>query len=173
MSSSSAADEGSDARVGLGVDAHRFASKRPLVLGGVEVQASPGLSGHSDGDVLSHAIADALLGAAGMGDLGEMFPADERWKDASSLAILREVARVLSEAGWSVGNLDATVAAESPRLASHRGAMISNIAASLAISESLVSVKSTTTDGLGFVGRGEGIAALAIARVERPADRGG
>jgi 2-C-methyl-D-erythritol 2,4-cyclodiphosphate synthase len=151
-------------RVGFGFDAHAFDDTRPLFLGGVEIPGSPGLSGHSDGDVLSHAIADALLGAAGLGDLGENFPGDDRWKGASGLDILRSVAEKLEAAGWRVGNADATVVAERPRLASHREGM--QAAVSEAVGGADVSVKLTSTDGLGFAGRGEGIAAFAVALVE-------
>lgn len=151
-------------RVGFGFDAHAFDDTRPLFLGGVEIPGSPGLSGHSDGDVLSHAIADALLGAAGLGDMGENFPGDDRWKGASGLDILRSVAEKLEAAGWRVGNADATVVAERPRLAPHREGM--QAAVSEAVGGADVSVKLTSTDGLGFAGRGEGIAAFAVALVE-------
>ena len=154
-------------RVGQGFDAHAFDRDRPLVLGGVTIPDAPGLGGHSDADVLSHAIADALLGSSGMGDLGSHFPGTDRWKDASSLEILGEVARLLDEAGWSVVNVDATVIAEKPRLAEHLQAMADNVAGALGVEPSLVGVKATSTDGLGFTGRGEGIAALAIALIER------
>jgi 2-C-methyl-D-erythritol 2,4-cyclodiphosphate synthase len=154
-------------RVGLGMDAHAFDPHRPLVLAGVLVSGAPGLSGHSDADVVSHAIADALLSAAGMADLGTMFPNDERWRDASSLVILEETGRALGAAGWSIGNVDATIVAESPRLAPLRDEMIGALAGSLTLSRDQVWVKATTTDGLGFVGRGDGIAALAVALVER------
>jgi 2-C-methyl-D-erythritol 2,4-cyclodiphosphate synthase len=162
-----------DPRIGLGFDAHRFESGRPLVLGGVTIPESPGLAGHSDADVLSHAIADAILGAAAMGDLGEMFPADERWRNAPSLSILGEVAGVLAGDGWSIVNVDATIIAETPRVAGHRNAMVANVATSLGLPSNSVSIKATTTDGLGFTGRGEGIAALAIARVRRSGDNRG
>jgi 2-C-methyl-D-erythritol 2,4-cyclodiphosphate synthase len=154
-------------RVGQGVDAHAFDANRRLVLGGVEIPDSPGLGGHSDADVVSHAVADALLGSAGLGDLGSRFPATDRWKDASSLDILREVARLLADDGWSVVNLDATVIAERPRLAPYLQQMAASMAEALSIETSVVSVKATSTDGLGFTGRGEGIAALAIALIDR------
>jgi 2-C-methyl-D-erythritol 2,4-cyclodiphosphate synthase len=152
-------------RVGSGYDAHRFEAGRPLVLGGVTIEGHAGLAGHSDADVLSHAIADALLGATGSGDLGSRFPAGDRWKDASSLDILVETAHVVHEAGYEIGNIDATVIAESPRLAPYRDEMVANIARSLGVGTDVVSVKSTTTDGMGAIGRGEGIAATAVALV--------
>jgi 2-C-methyl-D-erythritol 2,4-cyclodiphosphate synthase len=154
-------------RVGLGVDAHAFDASRPLVLGGIEISSSPGLAGHSDADVLSHAIADALLGAAGLSDLGTMFPHDERWRDSSSLDILAATARALSEAGWSVANIDATLVAEAPKIAAYRAQMIAAVSSALGVDEAMVWIKATTTDGLGFVGRTEGIAALAVALVRR------
>lgn len=154
-------------RVGLGFDVHPFDEARPLMLGGVEIPNSPGLAGHSDGDVLSHAVADALLGAAGLGDLGERFPATAEWQDAASAGILAEVARALADDGWSIADIDATVVAEGPRIASHRDRMINTVAAALAITPEQMSVKATTTDGLGVIGRGEGIAALAVALIER------
>lgn len=154
-------------RVGLGFDAHPFDDARALVLGGVRIEGSPGLSGHSDADVLGHAIADALLGAAGLGDLGDRFPADDRWRGASSLDILAEAARLLADERWTIANVDATVIAQHPRLAPHRDLMEATIAAALALAPERVSVKATTTDGMGFAGRGEGIAAVAVALVER------
>jgi 2-C-methyl-D-erythritol 2,4-cyclodiphosphate synthase len=153
-------------RVGIGFDAHAFDQSRPLVLGGVTIPGHAGLAGHSDADVVSHAIGDALLGAAGMGDIGAMFPADDKWAGASSLDLLVEIARAVVEAGWSVVNVDATVVAEAPRLAPHVEAMRSGIANALGLSSDAVSVKATTTDRMGFTGRGEGIAALAVASIE-------
>jgi 2-C-methyl-D-erythritol 2,4-cyclodiphosphate synthase len=157
-------------RVGLGFDAHLFDERRPLFLGGIEIPGSPGLAGHSDADVLSHAIADALLGAAGLGDLGDRFPHEERWKDASSLEILAEVSALLGDRGAAVMNVDATVIAQEPRLGPHRDRMVEMIALALGIERSLVSVKATTTDEMGFTGRREGIAAFAVALVEQDAD---
>ena len=154
-------------RVGLGLDAHAFDAGRPLILGGVEIPDAPGLAGHSDADVVSHAIADALLGAAGLGDLGKSFPADDRWKDASSLEILRATAQQLSGAGWTIQNVDVTVVAERPRVAPHRDDMVQRIAEALGADPAIISIKATTTDGMGFIGRAEGIAALAVASVER------
>jgi 2-C-methyl-D-erythritol 2,4-cyclodiphosphate synthase len=156
-------------RSGIGFDAHAFAADdpaRPLVVGGVTIEDHPGLAGHSDADVLSHAVADALLGAAALGDLGSNFPADDRWKDASSLAILSETARLVRDAGYEIGNVDASVVAQAPRLAPHRAAMTANVAAALGVAVEAVSVKATTADGLGFTGRGEGIAALAVVTIE-------
>jgi 2-C-methyl-D-erythritol 2,4-cyclodiphosphate synthase len=154
-------------RIGLGFDAHAFDDHRPLVLGGVVIPGHAGLAGHSDADVVSHAIADALLGAAGLSDIGTMFPHDERWRGASSLDILAEVSQALAEASWSVGNVDATVIAESPRLGSHRSRMITVVAAALQMNPQDVWVKATTSDGLGFTGRGDGIAAIAAVLIER------
>jgi 2-C-methyl-D-erythritol 2,4-cyclodiphosphate synthase len=154
-------------RVGLGFDAHPVEPERPLVLGGVTVPDAPGLAGHSDADVLSHAIADALLGAAGLGDLGSNFPATERWRDASSLDILTETERLLSADGWMISNVDGTVIAEAPRIAPLVPDMRAAVARALAVDDSLVSLKATSTDGLGFVGRREGLAAIAVALIEK------
>lgn len=155
-------------RVGQGFDVHAFDAQRPLMLGGVAIPDHPGLAGHSDADVLSHAVADALLGAASLGDLGALFPASDRWSGASSLDILRESALAVERAGWSVANVDATVIGRSPKLAPHRQQMISNLAAAVGIDGSCVSVKATTTDDLGFIGRSEGMAALAVVLIEQP-----
>ena len=155
-------------RVGLGVDAHAFDDRRPLVLGGVTVPGGPGLSGHSDADVLSHAIADALLGAARLGDLGTLFPNTDRWRDASSLEILSQTSQAVTEAGWSIVNVDGTLVAEAPRLEPYRQEMIDSLARALALRSTEVWVKATTTDGLGFVGRSEGIIAMAVVLMERP-----
>ncbi len=155
-------------RVGMGYDIHRVAEGRPLVLGGVRFESPWGLEGHSDADVLLHAIGDALLGAAGLGDLGTHFPpGDPQWKDASSLDLLRRIAELLARAGTKVENVDAMVVAEAPRLAPHRDAMRSNIAAALGIAPDRVSVKATTNEQLGALGRREGIAATAVALVSR------
>lgn len=157
-------------RVGLGFDAHAFDPSRPLVLGGLELPG-PGLAGHSDADVLAHAVTDALLGAARLGDLGDLYPPDDTWRDASSLDILADATRRARAAGWRVTYVDATVVAERPRLSPLRGEMAARLARALGIDPGAVSVKATTTDGLGFCGRGEGIAALAVVLVEpaRPA----
>ncbi len=159
-------------RVGIGFDAHAFASGRPLILGAVTIPDARGLAGHSDADVLSHAIADALLGAARLGDLGERFPGDDRWKDASSVEILQDTAAAVEEAGWSIGNVDATLIAEAPRLAPYRDEMMANIAKALGVGTDSVWVKATTTDRLGFTGRGEGIAALAVVALHRSDEPG-
>ena len=148
-------------RVGIGFDAHRFDDARPLILGGVTVPG-PGLAGHSDADVLSHAIADAILGAVALGDLGEHFPDADEWRDASSLDILVRVVAMANEAGWVVGNVDASLIAERPRLADYRAPMSEKIAAAIDVPVGVVSVKATSTDGLGTIGRGEGIAAMAV-----------
>jgi 2-C-methyl-D-erythritol 2,4-cyclodiphosphate synthase len=153
-------------RFGVGVDAHAFTTNRPLVLGGVHIPGSPGLAGHSDADVVSHAIADALLGAARLGDLGSRFPEDDRWRDASSLDILEHTARSLETAGWAIVNVDVAVVTEEPSLAPHRDAMIDKVAAALGVPNDRVWIKATTLDGLGFPGRREGIAAFAGALIE-------
>jgi len=155
-------------RVGLGYDVHRVRAGRPLVLGGVRFDSDWGLEGHSDADVLLHAVGDALLGAAGLGDLGEHFPpGDARWKDASSLDLLARIATLLAERGARVVNVDAMVVAEAPRLAPHRAAMCANIARALGLAPDRVSVKATTNEALGAIGRREGLAAMAVALVER------
>lgn len=154
-------------RVGLGFDAHAFEADRPLILGGVTIPDAPGLAGHSDADVVSHAIADALLGSTGLGDLGELFPDDDRWEDASSLEILRLTAQKVTQAGWTIENVDVTIVAQRPRLASFRSGMVEKIAGSLGAAPTDVSVKATTTDGMGSIGRAEGIAALAVVLVNR------
>lgn len=155
-------------RTGLGFDAHAFAEGRRLVLGGVEIEHARGLAGYSDADVLCHAIADAILGAAALGDIGHHFPPDDpRWKDVDSREVLRIVAARLREAGWEIVNVDATVLAEAPRIAPHADAMRSEIAAALSIGPGEVGVKATTMEGLGTIGRGEGIAAMAVATVHR------
>ena len=151
-------------RTGIGYDAHRFAPGRRLILGGVEIPHDRGLAGHSDADVLLHAIADAVLGAAALGDIGQHFPpTDERFRDADSQDLLREAVRLAREAGWAAANVDATLLAEMPRIAPYVHAMRERIAACLDISPDAVGVKATTNEGMGAIGRGEGIAALATA----------
>ena len=151
-------------RVGSGFDAHRLVRGRPLVLGGVTVVFDKGLEGHSDGDCLTHALCDALLGAAAAGDMGRHFPSsDPRWKGASSLTFLQEVAKVVGERGYDVENVDATVVAEAPLLAPHLEGMRVKLSRTLGVDTERVSVKAKTTDGLGATGRGEGIAAYATA----------
>jgi 2-C-methyl-D-erythritol 2,4-cyclodiphosphate synthase len=155
-------------RVGHGYDVHRWGEGRALVLGGVEIPHHMGLLGHSDADVLLHAICDALLGALGLGDIGTHFPnTDPAYKDISSLVLLERVGRMVEEAGWRVGNLDATVVAERPLLSQYIPAMRSRIATALSLDTGVVSVKATTSEGLGFVGRQEGIAAYAVALLWR------
>ena len=154
-------------RAGIGFDTHRLEAARRLVLGGVEIEESEaGLAGHSDGDVLTHAVIDALLGAAGLGDIGGLFPdTDERWRDADSIELLRAVCEQLGDAGYRPANIDATVACEEPKLSPFRDEMRTRLAEAAGLDESAVNVKFTTGERLGFVGRGEGIAALAIATV--------
>jgi len=154
-------------RAGIGYDIHRLAADRRLVLGGVAIEHPTGLVGHSDGDVLLHALMDALLGAANLGDLGRHFPSDDpAYAGASSLGLLTRVGALIREAGLAVASLDATVIAQAPRLAPHIGAMRDAIAGALGIESGRVSVKATTNDGLGVVGSGEAIAALAIALLD-------
>lgn len=150
-------------RIGHGYDVHRLAAGRRLVLGGVEIPWERGLDGHSDADVLTHAVMDALLGAAAMGDIGKLFPdTDDRYLGACSMDLLAEVGARLTQAGYRVGNIDATILAQRPKLAPHIDGMRENIAARLGISVSRVSVKATTEERLGFTGREEGIAAHAV-----------
>lgn len=156
-------------RIGLGFDAHPFAEGRSLRLGGVEIPHDRGLAGHSDGDVLLHAIADAVLGAAGRGSLGEHFPdGAEEWRGADSSQLLRKVAVLARETGSRLGNVDAVVIAEAPRLAPHTGAIRSRLAEILDVEPGRVSVRGTSSNGLGFAGRGEGIAAFAVVLLEGP-----
>jgi 2-C-methyl-D-erythritol 2,4-cyclodiphosphate synthase len=150
-------------RTGIGIDTHRFEDGRPLILGGVQIPAERGLAGHSDADVLAHAIVDALLGAAGLGDIGELFPdTDELWRGADSMALLRDVLARVEAGGWSVAHVDATVVLERPKLAPHRDAIRESLASVLGS----VNVKFTTGERMGFVGREEGAAALAVATLE-------
>jgi len=155
-------------RLGHGFDVHQLVAGRALIVGGVKIDYERGLLGHSDADVLLHAICDALLGAAGMGDIGKHFPdSDGRFKDIDSRELLRMVAAKIIAAGFSVGNIDATIIAQAPQMAPHIAAMVSNIAADLGINASQVNVKATTTEKLGFTGRGEGIAAEAVCLLRR------
>ena len=155
-------------RIGQGYDVHRLTEGRALILGGVTVPYERGLDGHSDADVLTHAIMDALLGAAGLGDIGKLFPdSDERYRGISSLLLLREVGKCLRDNGWQVANLDSTIVAQAPKLAPYREAMRRNLAEALSIDVSRVSVKATTEEHLGFTGDGSGMAAQAIALIER------
>ncbi len=154
-------------RTGLGYDCHRFADGRRLVLGGVELDHPVGLAGHSDADVLTHAVIDALLGAAALGDIGEHFPdTDERYRDSNSLDLLRRTVAILGQSGLVPVHVDATVVIERPRLAPHREAIRHSLAAALGLAVEHVSVKATRGEGMGFVGREEGAAALAIATVQ-------
>ena len=157
-------------RIGNGFDVHALVAGRKLILGGVAIPYDRGLDGHSDADVLLHAVCDAILGALALGDLGTHFPdTDPRWKDVDSRVLLRDVVSVASTEGWRTGNLDATLIAQAPKLAPHVPAMRANLAADLGCNLEDVSVKATTTERLGFTGRGEGIAALATVLLMRQA----
>jgi 2-C-methyl-D-erythritol 2,4-cyclodiphosphate synthase len=150
--------------VGIGYDSHRLEDGRRLVIGGVELEHERGLAGHSDADVLAHAVIDALLGAAGMGDIGEHFPdTDERWRDADSMGLLEQVVASIREKGIDLVNVDCTLVLERPKLGRHRAAIRESLAATLAVDVQRVNVKASTGEGIGFVGRGEGVAALAVA----------
>ena len=154
-------------RIGQGLDVHALVAGRKLVIGGVEIPYHKGLAGHSDADVLLHAICDALLGAAALGDIGRHYPdSDPKYSDVDSRMLLRDVAAKVKQQGYKIVNIDATVAAEAPRMAPHVARMIGNIAADLGIAPAAINLKATTTEQLGFVGRGEGIAAMAIALID-------
>ncbi|MBI3091250.1 MAG: 2-C-methyl-D-erythritol 2,4-cyclodiphosphate synthase [Candidatus Tectomicrobia bacterium] len=154
-------------RVGVGYDAHRLVADRPLILGGVRIPYHVGLEGFSDADVLSHAVCDALLGAAALGDLGTHFPSsDEAWRGTCSLDLLRRVAAMLEPAGWRLLNLDAVIIAQAPKLAPYTAAMRRNVAEALGVALGQVGIKATSTDGLGFTGSGEGMAAHAVALLQ-------
>jgi 2-C-methyl-D-erythritol 2,4-cyclodiphosphate synthase len=158
-------------QTGIGYDCHPFIEGRRLVLGGVEIPHERGLAGHSDADVLAHAITDALLGACALGDIGQHFPdTDARYRDADSLALLRSAVKLLTERGYAVRHVDATVLVERPRIAPVRERMRDAVAAAIGISREQVSIKATRGEGMGFVGREEGAAALAVATVERVGD---
>lgn len=153
-------------RIGHGYDVHRLVEGRKLILGGVEIPFEKGLLGHSDADVLAHAVMDALLGAAALGDIGKLFPdSDPAYSGADSLVLLRRVAEVLAEHGYRIGNVDATVLAQRPKLAPHIPEMRERLAAAMGVGPGQVSVKATTEEGLGFTGTGEGIAAHAVALI--------
>jgi len=155
-------------RVGTGYDVHRLAAGRKLMIGGVDIPFEKGLLGHSDADVLLHAICDALLGAAGLGDIGRHFPdTAPKYRGIPSLMLLEEVRRLLAEAGFRVNNIDATIVAEQPKMASFIPAMVQNIASAVNVDRSVINVKATTTEGLGFAGRGEGMAAYAVALIRK------
>ena len=154
-------------RIGFGYDSHRFDASRPLMLGGVRIDGAPGLAGHSDADALLHAIIDSLLGAAALGDIGSHFPdTDERWRGADSSALLAAVAAEVAEAGYRIGNIDATVICERPKLRPHIDAMRARIAEILGIEASQVSVKGKTNEGMGAIGRGEGMAVYCVSLLE-------
>jgi 2-C-methyl-D-erythritol 2,4-cyclodiphosphate synthase len=155
------------ARSGIGYDSHRFEEGRKLVLGGVEIESDRGLTGHSDADALTHAVIDALLGAAGLGDIGQHFPdTDERWRNADSVELLTQVCTFIEEHDWTVTHVDATVICEAPKLGRYRDAMRFALAGAIGINAREVNVKFTTNEGMGAIGRGEGIAAMAVATVE-------
>jgi 2-C-methyl-D-erythritol 2,4-cyclodiphosphate synthase len=158
----------SELRIGLGVDAHAFSDGVPLVLGGVAIESSRGLAGHSDGDVIAHALIDALLGGAGLGDIGSLFPPGEReWEGASSLDLLRRAAAQVHEAGWELVNADCVLIGEEPRIAPLREQMRERLAEAVGADAERINVRATTTDKLGFTGRGQGLAAQAVALVKR------
>ena len=155
-------------RIGLGVDAHAFEKGLRLVLGGVAIDFPSGLAGHSDGDVIAHALTDALLGAAGLGDIGTLFPADDaRWQGADSLQLLRHSYTQVRDAGFELVNADCILIGEEPRIATHREEMRQRLAEALGVESERVNVRATTTDRLGFTGKGEGLAAQAVALLER------
>jgi 2-C-methyl-D-erythritol 2,4-cyclodiphosphate synthase len=154
-------------RVGVGVDAHALVEGVPLVLGGVEIESDRGLAGHSDGDVISHALIDAILGAAGLGDIGSLFPSDSgQWEGASSLDLLARAYTAVRELGLTLANADCVLIGEEPRIAPARAEMHVQLADALGVAPGLVTVRATTTDRLGFTGRGEGLAAIAVALLE-------
>jgi 2-C-methyl-D-erythritol 2,4-cyclodiphosphate synthase len=158
----------SDLRIGIGIDAHAFSGAVPLVLAGVEFPGEPGLAGHSDGDVVAHALTDALLGAAGLGDIGELFPSgDDRWKGVSSLDMLTRAYARVRESGFELMNADCVLVGERPRIAPVRADMRERLARALDVSPDRIAVRATTTDRLGFTGRGEGLAAQAVALLGR------
>lgn len=155
-------------RIGHGYDVHRLTEGRPLILGGVHIPYERGLLGHSDADVLAHAVMDALLGAAALGDIGGLFPdSDERWRGADSLRLLEQVTALLAESGWEIGNVDATVLAQAPKLAPYIPEMRQKLAVAMGVNASQVSVKATTEEHLGFTGAGEGMACHAVALLSR------
>ena len=160
----------SELRVGIGYDGHAFEEGVPLVLGGVAFESARGLAGHSDGDVVAHALIDAILGAANLGDIGSLFPSsDEQYRGASSLDLLWEAYREVREAGWELVNADCVLVGEEPRIGDVREEMCERLAGALGVDAGQVTVRATTTDGLGFTGRGEGLAAQAVALLARPA----
>lgn len=155
-------------RVGQGIDVHPFASGRKLILGGVEIEHSHGLQGHSDADALLHSLIDAILGAAGKSDIGTLFPdSDMKWKDASSLEMLRLTFRAVNQLGWKIVNIDSTLLIEAPRIAPHVAQIKKNIASALEIAEDCCAIKATTTEKLGFIGRKEGVLACSVVLISR------
>ena len=156
------------ARVGIGYDVHPLVEGRKLILGGVEIEFEKGLSGHSDADVVTHAVCDALIGAAGKGDIGRWFPdTDPKYKNINSLSLLKETGAKLGQSGWIIGNIDCTVMAEKPRLAEIIPSMIKNLARTLGVAADSINIKATRGEGLGFIGRAEGVAAIAIASISK------
>jgi 2-C-methyl-D-erythritol 2,4-cyclodiphosphate synthase len=154
-------------RVGIGYDSHRFVAGRPLVLGGVTIPHSHGLAGHSDADAVAHALTDAILGAAGAGDIGQLFPdSDPQWKDADSMELLRTAHELVRGRGFALAQADCSVILERPKLAAHVGAMAAKLASRLGVEPGAVSVKAKTNEGMGFIGRGEGLAVIAVAVLE-------
>jgi 2-C-methyl-D-erythritol 2,4-cyclodiphosphate synthase len=157
-----------DFRVGIGYDAHQFIPGRPFVLGGVTIEHTKGLLGHSDADALSHAISDAILGAAALGDMGKYFPdTDLKWKNADSLSMLKECARLAGEKGWIIGNVDSTIVCQKPKLAGYISPMILKIAATLEVSADKISIKAKTTEEMGFEGRQEGLSTQAVVLLQK------
>ena len=155
-------------RVGQGYDVHKLVAGRPLILGGVTIPFGKGLDGHSDADVLIHALCDAMLGAAGLGDIGRHFPDnDPKYKNANSRELLREAKHLVDQNGYSLVNADITVIAQAPMISPHIGAMVENLSTDLLVSHAAINVKATTTEGLGFTGRGEGIASIATVLIQR------
>jgi 2-C-methyl-D-erythritol 2,4-cyclodiphosphate synthase len=154
-------------RVGIGYDSHRFVAGRPLILGGITIPHSHGLAGHSDADAVAHALTDAILGAAGAGDIGQLFPdTDPQWKDADSMELLRTAHELVRGRGYTLAQADCSVVTERPRLGPHLGAMAASLAARLGVESGAVSVKAKTNEGMGFIGRGEGLAVIAVAVLE-------
>jgi 2-C-methyl-D-erythritol 2,4-cyclodiphosphate synthase len=157
-----------DFRVGTGYDAHQFIAGRTFILGGVTIEHTKGLLGHSDADALSHAISDAILGAAALGDMGKYFPdTDSKWKNANSLAMLKECLRLVKEKGWVIGNVDSTIICQKPKLASYISSMIEKIAETLEVSADKISIKAKTTEEMGFEGRQEGLSTQAVVLLQR------
>jgi 2-C-methyl-D-erythritol 2,4-cyclodiphosphate synthase len=157
-----------DFRVGIGYDAHQFIEGRPFILGGVTIEHTKGLQGHSDADALSHAISDAILGAAALGDMGKYFPdTDLKWKNADSLTMLKECLHLVKEKGWVIGNVDSTIICQKPKLAGYIGPMIQKIAETLEVSADKISIKAKTTEEMGFEGRQEGLSTQAVVLLQK------